>query len=241
MFHKILFAGTILLCIGFAMLLNYFSQTSDLLAKYQKLGLVQSDIQYEKVEKSWGEQGLIFYQVQFPFINLPVRADSMNIQLKDAGMKLKLKNTRLNVTQGLKKMYGSEIMDNLNDYVPYKDFFEKILTSMAVMGIDEFIGDVSLNTVYSDAKTMRFEAKMTQENQPVLHINGVIHIPIVGAHQISDLWNGKVESIEVKTDESLFQKYIHYAKSRHFQLPQNIQKGIFKLKEAGLKLKNILR
>ena len=60
MFHKILFVGVILTMVGFGIVFHYFSQTADLTQKYQKLGLIQSDLEYEKVEKTWGEQGLIF-------------------------------------------------------------------------------------------------------------------------------------------------------------------------------------
>ena len=61
MYHKVIFAGAVLSVVGLGLFFHHFSQTSDLLKKYQKLGLVQSDIKYEKVEKSWGDQGLIFY------------------------------------------------------------------------------------------------------------------------------------------------------------------------------------
>ena len=92
MFRKILFSGIILCIVGVAIVLHHFSQTEDILKKYQKLGLVQSDLKYEKVERSWGNQGLIFYQVQFPFIDTPTQADKMTLSLADSGMNLKLKN-----------------------------------------------------------------------------------------------------------------------------------------------------
>ena len=75
MFHKILFAGVILVAVSLGGVFHHFSQTSDLLKKYNKLGLIQSDLKFEIVEKSWGKQGLIFYQIQFPFIDIPVKAD----------------------------------------------------------------------------------------------------------------------------------------------------------------------
>ena len=243
MFHKVLFAGIILTMVGFGILFHHFSQTADLSKKYQKLGLVQSDFEYEKVEKSWGEQGLIFYQIRLPFIDTSLYADKMNIHLSDNNMNLTLKNAHVKIIEGLKNLYGSEIAENLNNYVPYKDFLNQILTTMAVMGIDEFIGDISVNTVYSDAKTMRFTVDMVQENQPTLQITGTLHIPIVGAHQISDLWNGKIDSAEIKVKESLFKRYIDYAQSRKFTLPENIKNGIFQLKEkaTSLRLKDVFK
>ena len=241
MFHKVTFVIFILAIICLGIMFHHFSQTSDLLNKYQKLGLIESNLQYEKVEKSWGEQGLIFYQVQFPFVNVPVHSDKMNLSLEDNGMKLKLKNAKIKVTEGLKNLYNSEMADNLNSYIPYKDFANQILTSMALMGIDEFIGDIAINTVYSDAKTMRFNIDMEQENQPALQVTGTLHIPLVGAHQISDLWNGEIDSAEIKLKESLFQRYVNYAKSRKIQQPSGFQEGILKLKRPFLKLKDILK
>ena len=243
MLHKILFSGLILSAALVGMVFHHFSQTSDLLKKYNKFGLVQSDIKFEKVEKAWGEQGLIFYRVQFPFINLPIRADKMKIHLSDEGMKLQLNNAHINVTEGLNKIYGSQIMNNLKTYVPYKDFLSKTLTSMALMGIDEFKGDIAVNTFYSDLKTMNFDIEMNQNQQSTIQMSGTIHIPIVGAHQISDLWNGEVNSSEIKIKESLFKNYVNYAKSRNFQLPKNIKNGLLKFKKnlnPLPKLKSIL-
>ena len=243
MLHKILFSGIILSVVLGGMVFHHFSQTSDLLKKYSKFGLVQSDIKFEKVEKSWGEQGLIFYQVQFPFVNLPIKANKMKIHLSDEGMKLHLNNATINVTEGLNKIYGSQIMNNLNTYVPYKDFLNKILTSLALMGIDEFNGDIAVNTFYNDLKTMNFEIEIKQNQQPTIQMNGVIQIPIVGAHQISDLWNGEIASSEIKIKESLFKNYINYAKSRNIQLPQSIKDGVLKFKNSINplpKLKSIL-
>lgn len=243
MFHKILFAGLVLFIAVFGIVFHRFSETSDLLKKYQKLGLFQSDLKYEKVEKTWGDQGLIFYQVQFPFVEVPITSDTMTLSLSDSGMKVKLKNTHLKITQGLKKVYGSQIADNLNTYVPYKDFFSRLMTSMAVMGIDEFIGDITINTVYSDIQTMHFTVQMEEDSSPTLQMEGVIHIPIIGAHQISDLWNGEVESAEIKVKEPLFKHYINYAKSRRISVPDSVKQGILKIKEgAHLRpIKNILK
>ena len=244
MFHKILFICTILFIVGMAIVLHHFSQTSDLLKKYQKLGLIQSDLQYERVEKSWGNQGLIFYQVQFPFIEIPVQANRMHLSLSDTGMGLNLEKAHIKVIEGLKKIHGSQMALKLNEYVPYQDFISHLLTSMAVMGIDEFVGDIFVNTVYSDAQTMHFDIRMDQENQPTLQMQGTIHIPIVGAHQISDLWNGQLESAEIKVKDSLFDRYINYAKSRQIALPNSIKKGLLKIKgkvQPLFPLKNILK
>ena len=240
MYYKVIFAGAVLSLVGLGFFFQHFSQTSDLLKKYQKLGLIESDIKYEKVEKTWGDQGLIFYKVQFPFIDVPVQADKMNLSLADSGMNLKLKNAKINVAEGLKKNYGSEIMQNLNGYVPYKDFTNKLLTSLSTMGIDEFVGDISVNTLYSDAKSMNFSIQMEQDNQPTFQMQGVIHVPIVGAHQISDLWNGRVDFAEITMKESLMNRYINYAKSRHF----NFKEGFLKIKgkiNSLPSLKSILR
>lgn len=242
MYHKVLFIFVILFVVGLGMFFHHFSETSDLLKKYQKLGFVQSDLKYEKLEKAWGDQGLIFYQVQFPFIEVPMQADKMTLSLEDTGMNLKLKNIKIKVSEGLKKLYGSQMAENLNSYVPYKDFINNLLTSMAVMGIDEFVGDIFVNTFYSDAKTMRFDINMVQENQPTLQMQGTIHIPIVGAHQISDLWNGRVDTAEMKIKDSLFDRYINYAKSRHVQFSDSMKKGFLKIKgKITPSLKNILR
>ena len=243
MFHKILFAGVVLIIVGVSITFRHFSETTDLIKKYQKLGLVQSDLKYEKVEKTWGSQGLIFYQVQFPFIDIPMESDSMTLSLTDSGMSAKLKNARIRVTEGLKKLYGSQIADNLNTYIPYKDFFSRLLTSMAVMGIDEFAGDITVNTLYSDVKTMQFTVQMEQESSPTLQMEGIIHIPIIGAHQISDLWNGEVDSAEIKVKEPLLKRYINYAKSRRISVPDSVKRGVLKVKERAPlhSLKNILK
>ena len=243
MFHKVLFSFLVLSAVSIGIVFHHFSQTSDLLKKYRKFGLVQSDLKFEKVEKSWGEQGLIFYQVQFPFIDFPIKANKMKIHLSDAGMKLQLNNTHLNVTEGLRKIHGDQIINNLETYMPYKDFLSKILTSMALMGIDEFKGDIIVNTFYSDLKTMNFGIEMNQNQQSTIQMSGTIHIPIVGAHQISDLWNGEINSSTIKIKESLFKNYVNYAKSRHIQLPESIKNGILKFKKSINplpKLKNIL-
>ena len=150
----------------------------------------------------------------------------MSLSLEDSGMNLKLKNAKIKVSDGLKKTYGSEMAQNLKAYIPYQDFTNKLLTSLSTMGIDEFIGDISVNTIYSDAKSMNFTIQMTQDNQPALKMQGVIHIPIVGAHQISDLWNGRMDFAEISIKESLLNRYINYAKSRHF----NLKEGFLKIK-----------
>ncbi|MBO7483691.1 MAG: hypothetical protein J6T55_01030 [Alphaproteobacteria bacterium] len=236
MFHKTFFITIILSLVGLGIFIHHFFQTSELLNKYQKLGFVQSDIKYDRVEKSWGEQGLIFYQVQFPFVNIPIQSDQMRIHLSDSGMNLKLKNAKINVIEGLKNVYGSEIAKSLNTYVPYRDFFNHIMITLASMGIDEFIGDISVNTLYSDIKTMRFNIQMEQEKQPTLQMSGTIHIPVVGAHQLSDLWNGKIDSLDLNIEKSYFQKYLNYAKSKNIRLPEYIHNGQIKLKEKTRQL-----
>ena len=239
MFHKIILVTGILLTVGGIMVMNHFAQPFDLIKKYQKLGLVESDLRYEKVEKAWGDQGLIFYQVQLPFVAVPVQADRMTLSLADTGMQVKFRNIRIHVIEGLKKKYGSDLENNLNRYVPYQDFFSHLLTSLAVMGIDDFMGDMALNTVYSDAKTMRFTIEMKQKRQPVLKMEGVIHIPLVGAHQLSDLWNGQINDATIQVEESFFDRYVNYAKSRRLGIPDFFKKGMLKIKNSPA-LKNIL-
>ena len=137
MFHKTLFITIILCIVGVAIGFHYFSETSGLLNRYQKLGLVQSDLKYEKVERSWGDQGLIFYQVQFPFINTPIKADKMSLSLEDSGISMKLKNARIKVIEGLKKAYNSDVSEKLNTYVPYKDFITQTDVSIFPENSDE--------------------------------------------------------------------------------------------------------
>ena len=233
MFHKTLFIAIILSLVGLGIFFHHFSQTSELLNKYQKFGFIQSDLKYQSVEKSWGEQGLIFYQVQFPFLNVPIHSDRMNIHLSDNGLNLKMKNAHIKVLEGLKNIYGSEIEKNLKAYNPYQDFLDHLMITLSAMGIDEFIGDITVNTLYSDAKTMHFDIQMDQQKRPSIQISGIIHIPVVGAHQLSDLWNGKIDSIDINLEESLFQKYLNYAKSKRSQLPSYIRSKQFNLKEKG--------
>ena len=73
-------------------------------------------------------------------------------------------------------------------------------------------------------------SQATQKNQPTIQVSGVIHIPVVGAHQISDLWNGKIDFAEVKLKDSFLKRYINYANSKQIKVPQNLKKGILYLK-----------
>ena len=237
MFHKALFVGAILCFIGMGGLFNNFSQSSDLLKRYQKFGLVQSDLKFQKVEKAWGDQGLIFYQVQFPFIKVPITSDKMTLSLSDVGMNLKLKNSKINVTEGLKGLYGTQAENNLNEYAPYNDFLGKILTSMAVLGIDEFVGDILLNTTYSDLRTMNFDIQINQNKKANLKITGTIHLPLIGSRQLADLWQGQVEKLEIQIqNKTKLKQYIDYAKSLKIQMPESLKKGVISIKNLSRKL-----
>ena len=133
----------------------------------------------------------------------------------------------------------------LENYIPFNEFFNKILTSLSVMGIDEFVGDIFVNTTYSDFKTMTFTLQAHQENRPTLNMSGIIHVPVVGAHQLSDLWKGKLDSLEMNIqDENLLNRYINYVKSRQMKIPSELKKGYLKLKNIPNslpKLNQILR
>lgn len=237
MFHKILLIGTVLFFVGVGTFLTHLSKTNDTLKRYQRYGFVESDIRYEKVEKKWGQQGLIFYQLEFPFLNVPHHVEKMSLSLTDSGMNAHLKNVHLNVRQAMQKLYFSKTGQALDNYIPYRDFFDRILTSLAVMGVDEFIGDISVNTAYSDLKTMNFTIQVNQEKQPTLQVSGVIHLPLVGVHQISDFWQGQPEEINVLVqNQNRLKQYVDYAKSRRFKIPEALKKGLISLKNLPKKL-----
>lgn len=241
MFHKILLAGIIIFFIGLGLIFSHFSKTEDTLKLYQRFGFVRADVNYEKVEKKWGEQGLIFYQLEFPKLKVPHHVEKMALSMKENGMTAKLINVHLDVKEAMKKLYTSKEVQALNDYIPYRDFFDRILTSLAVMGIDEFIGDILINTTYSDLKTMDFEIQVNQNNQSTIKMTGVVHIPLIGAHQLSDLWQGQVKALDIQIqNKSRLKQYIDYAKSRKFQTPECLKNGIISIKNLSKKLPNPL-
>lgn len=239
MFHKILLISIIIVFVGLGILFSRLSKTEDTLKLYQRYGFVQSDIQYEKVEKKWGQQGLIFYQLEFPKLEVPHHVEKMALSMDNSGIKAHLTNVHLNVKEAMQKLYASKPVQALNDYVPYQDFFDRILTSLAVMGVDEFVGDILLNTTYSDIKTMDFELQVHQNKKASLTVTGVIHLPIVGTHQLSDLWQGQVKKLDVQVqNQTQLKQYIDYAKSRKIQMPESFKNGIMTLKNLTKKIPN---
>lgn len=237
MFHKGLFVITILTLVAIGIVFARLSQTNETTKHYRRYGFIQSDIHYEKVEKSWGEQGLIFYQLEFPGLNVQHHIDKMTLSMNDSGIKAHLSHVRLNVKQGMKNLYASQPAQALNDYVPYQDFFNRLLTSLSVMGVDEFVGDILINTTYSDLKTMHFSTQVNQENKPTLTITGIIHIPVVGGHKVSDLWTGSLTDLDIHVQDKIkLQRYINYAKSRKIQIPEGLKNGFISFKGLSLKL-----
>lgn len=237
MFHKILFAGFILFLVGLGFIFASASKTNQLEEKYKSYGFIQSDVHYEKMEKSWGEQGLIFYQLKFPGLNVPHRVEKMILNMNDKGLNARLTNVHLNVKQAMQNLYPSDTMQALNKYVPYQDFFNRILTSLSLLGIDEFVGDILVNTTYSDLKTMNFSIQINQDKKETLVVDGVIHVPVVGLPQLSDLWQGDLKSADIQVkDKSKLKRYIDYAKSRQFEIPQTLKNGIISLKKLSRKL-----
>lgn len=240
MMYKISFVVSILVLVLGGIYLTHFFQTDDLQDKYHRYGLSKSEIHYESVEKMWGEQGLIFYQVEFPFVQVPHHADKMTFSVQDATAQLTLSHLTLNVKEALKKIHGEALADHLESYVPYTDFFNKLLTSLSVMGIDEFVGDIMINTTYSDLKTMTFTVQAKQEKRPTLTMSGVIHVPVVGARQLSDLWKGTLESVELKIQDKFWLKrYTDYAQSRRAKFSQDLQQGYIRLKNLPKTLPKI--
>ena len=237
MFHKILFAGFILFLVALGFIFAEASRTKGLEDKYKSYGFVQSDVHYEKMEKSWGEQGLIFYQLSFPGLDVPHYVEKMILNMNDKGISARLKNVRLNVKQAMQKLYASDTMNALNEYVPYRDFFNRVLTSLSVMGIDEFVGDILINTTYSDLKTMRFTMQVNQNKKETLMVEGIIHVPVVGLPQLSDLWRGDLKSVDINVmDKSKLKRYVDYAKSRKIQVPESFKNGIISLKKLSQKI-----
>ncbi len=240
MFHKIAFVFFLLLFVLGGIYLTRFSKTGDLRNQYRRYGLTESEMHYEGVEKMWGEQGLIYYQVEFPFLNVPNHADKMTFSIQDATAKLSLSHLTLNVKEAMKKIHGDDLSQDLESYIPYSDFFDKFLTSLSVMGIDEFVGDIMVNSTYSDIKTMRFTVEASQADKPTLTMSGVIHVPVPGTRQLSDLWQGSLESMDLKVqDHSLLQRYMDYAKSRQSTFSQDLKQGYIKLKNLPKKLPKI--
>lgn len=237
MFHKTLFVCVIVAFISIGLIFKNLSNTNDTIKQYQRYGFVQSDVHYEKVEKKWGQQGLIFYQLEFPGLEVPHHVEKMTLTMNDSGVNAKLTNVRLNVKQAMQKLYASQPIQALESYVPYRDFFDRILTSLSVMGVDEFIGDILVNTTYSDLKTMDFTVQVNQEKKPTIKVSGVIHLPLVGAHQLTDLWHGAINRLDIQIqDQKRLKQYVDYAKSRKIQLPEGFKKGLISLKNLSQKL-----
>ena len=237
MFHKILFITVITFFVGLGLLFNHLSKTDDTLKLYQRYGFVQSDVHYEKVEKKWGQQGLIFYQLEFPQLNVPHHVEKMALSMDDHGIKAYLTNVHLNVKQAMQKLYASQPVQALETYIPYRDFFDRILTSLAILGVDEFVGDILFNTTYSDLRTMNFDIQINQNKKANLKITGTIHLPLIGSRQLADLWQGQVEKLDIQIqNKTKLKQYIDYAKSLKIQMPDSLKKGVISIKNLSRKL-----
>ena len=240
MFHKILFGGIVLSLVGAGIIFARLSRTDTLFNRYRQYGFVQSDLHYEKVEKSWGEQGLIFYQVEFPGLKVPHHVEKMFLKIDESGIRARLDHVQLDVKQAMKKLYGSSSAKALNDYVPYRDFFDRLLTSLSVMGIDEFMGDILINTTYSDLKTMHFDIQVNQAQKPTIKVSGIIHIPVPKKDVWQRFTTGSLTDLNVRVlDESRLKRYMNYAKSLKVKIPPSFQKGIFSLKNMSQKWPNL--
>lgn len=240
MFHKILLVSVVLCLVGLGFFMSSFSRTSTLLNKYRQYGAISSDMHYEKVEKNWGEQGLIFYQVEFSNLNVPHHVDRMFVSADNEKLKMRLEGVKLNVKQAMQKLYDSSGIDSLNEYVPYQDFFDRLLTSLSIMGIDEFVGDILVNTAFSDLKTMDFDVQVNQEKKATMKLSGVIHVPVLGADKLSALKQGNLSELNIQIlDKRKLEHYINYAKSLKRKIPENFQRGVFSLKNLSQKLPDL--
>ncbi len=240
MYHKFLYIVVIFSFIALGCGIAYFSDTNDALKNYQKYGLIESNIHYEKVEKKWGQQGIIFYQLEFPSLKVPHHVEKMALSMNKHGITANLSNVHLNVNQAMQNLYPSHLKENLDTYTPYHDFFDKLLTSLAIMGIDEFVGDILVNTAYNDLKTMTLDIQVFQNKQVSIHISGVIHLPMVGTHSLTDLWKGKIEQLDIVIQNKKgLKEYINYIKSRKIPVSDALQRGIISLKNLTRKLPHL--
>ena len=239
--YKILFWVTLLCVFGGMIFFHQFETTNDLFQKYQRFGFLKSDLRYEKAEKTWGKNGLIFYRVQFPKFNFPILADKMRLSLDENKVVISLENAHINISDILDKLYGNQIEKELDQYVPYRDFEKKMITSMALMGLDELTSNVLIQGTYSDINHMQIKGEIKQNNQLLISFTGNVQAPIPGAKQMSDLWLGKIKEAHLQIQDSLFQRYVLYAKSRGFEPSEDFKKGIIPIKPQNeLRLKDVL-
>lgn len=102
------------------------------------------DMKYKSVSKPFFGDGIIFYKVTFPNIAVDHLIEKMIVKHQSDFIHIRMINTHIDVLNSLRKNYNIHIIDELKNYKPLTDAFQKPLQSLALANIDETKLNISL-------------------------------------------------------------------------------------------------
>ncbi len=102
------------------------------------------DMKYKSVSKPFFGDGIIFYKVTFPNIAVDHLIEKMIVKHQSDFVHIRMINTHIDVLNSLRKNYNIHIINELKNYKPIKDTFQKPLQSLALSNIDELKLNISL-------------------------------------------------------------------------------------------------
>ena len=102
------------------------------------------DMKYKNVSKPFFGDGIIFYKVTFPNIAVDHLIEKMVVKQQSDFVHIRMINTHINVLNSLRKNHNIHIIEELKNYQPIIDSFQKPLQSLALSNIDELKLNISL-------------------------------------------------------------------------------------------------
>lgn len=128
----------VLLFLGLAAFFMWYQSRSDrILDGYMKIyRFNRSEITFRSLERPLFGDGVILYQVEFPYLSIPVRVEKMVMREEENKLVLNMRGVVVPVLESLRILDAYQIVSIMKAYRPYQDILKRPLESIALTGRD---------------------------------------------------------------------------------------------------------
>lgn len=167
-----------------------------------------SDISFSHKGRPLGGDGFIFYQARFPNLKIVHKIDKLIIRENNKKTTIQMQGLQINVLRTLQQLYGTAVIEQTENYKPFKDALLKPFISLGLMGIDHLKGD-AVFVFNTHHKPLAVNAKVSFPHLAEIQLS--FSFAEDPAANLTQFLTGKVPEISIELmDNGLFQKYAGY-------------------------------
>ncbi len=129
----------------------YQSRSDHILDAYMKTyRFNRSEVAFRSLERPLFGDGVILYQVEFPYLSIPVRVEKMVMREEENKLVLNMRGVVIPVLESLRILDAYQIVSIMKAYRPYQDILKRPLESVALTGRDYLKFNLDVTIDFSD-------------------------------------------------------------------------------------------